>query len=79
MPERIAIIGSGIAGLGCAHFLHRRAELTVFEAGDHIGGHSNTITISDNDQEVVLDTGFMVYNEVTYPLLTRLFAELDVR
>ncbi|MDB4632614.1 FAD-dependent oxidoreductase [Verrucomicrobiales bacterium] len=79
MPERIAIIGSGIAGLGCAHFLHRRAELTVFEAGNHIGGHSNTITISDNDQEVVLDTGFMVYNEVTYPLLTRLFAELDVR
>ena len=76
--DKIAIIGSGIAGLGCAHFLQNRAEITVFEAGDHVGGHSNTISIDEGDREVVLDTGFMVYNEVTYPLLTRLFAELDV-
>lgn len=77
--DKIAIIGSGIAGLGCAHFLHSMADITVFEAGDHIGGHSNTITIEEGDgSEAVLDTGFMVYNEITYPLLTRLFAELDV-
>ena len=76
--ESIAIIGSGIAGLGCAHFLHRRAKLSIFEANEHIGGHSNTISIDEDGREVVLDTGFMVYNEVTYPLLTRLFAELDV-
>jgi predicted NAD/FAD-binding protein len=77
--DKIAVIGSGIAGLGCAHFLQHRAEITVFEAGDYVGGHSNTIAIDEADGgKAVLDTGFMVYNEVTYPLLTRLFAELDV-
>ena len=76
--ERIAIIGTGIAGLGCAHFLHRRYDLTLFEAGDYIGGHTNTIAVQEGNREVTVDTGFMVYNEVTYPLLTRLFAELQV-
>lgn len=76
--DKIAIIGSGIAGLGCAHFLQHRSELSVFEANDHIGGHSNTIAVDEGDGEAVLDTGFMVYNEVTYPLLTRLFADLNV-
>ena len=77
--DNIAIIGSGIAGLGCAHFLQSRANVTVFEASDYVGGHSNTINIDEGGgSEAVLDTGFMVYNEVTYPLLTRLFADLDV-
>ena len=76
--SRVAIIGSGIAGLGCAWFLHRRHEITVFEADDHIGGHSNTVTVDENGREVPIDTGFMVFNEVTYPNLIRLFAELDV-
>lgn len=75
---RIAIIGSGIAGLGCAWFLHRRHEITVYEADDRIGGHSHTVDISEGDRTVSLDTGFMVYNEVTYPHLTRLFAALEV-
>ena len=70
MKEKIAIIGSGIAGLGCAYFLHKNADLTIYEAGSHIGGHSNTISIDEGGREVALDTGFMVYNEVTYPLLT---------
>ncbi len=76
--ERIAIIGTGISGLGCAHFLHRHHDLTLFEAGGHVGGHTNTIAVQEGGREVAMDTGFMVYNEVTYPLLTRLFAELKV-
>lgn len=75
---RIAIIGSGIAGLGCAWFLHRRHEITVYEADAHVGGHSNTVTVTEAGREVPIDTGFMVYNEVTYPHLTRLFAALEV-
>jgi uncharacterized protein len=75
---RIAIIGSGIAGLGCAWFLHRRHGITVYEADEHIGGHSNTIAVQEEEREVAIDTGFMVYNEVTYPNLTRLFSELAV-
>lgn len=78
LMERIAIIGSGISGLGCAHFLHRQHDLTIFEAGAHIGGHTNTVAVQEGDREVCMDTGFMVYNEVTYPHLTRLFRELNV-
>jgi len=72
--EKIAIVGSGISGLACAHFLHSHHEITLFEKENRLGGHSNTVMAGDDP----LDTGFMVYNEVTYPLLTRLFKELDV-
>ena len=77
--QRLAIIGSGIAGLGCAHFLQSRFDLTLFEQADYPGGHTNTIAVPEGSGEVAFDTGFMVYNEVTYPYLTRLFRELDVR
>ena len=76
--ERLAIIGSGIAGLGCAHFLKEHYDLTIFEAGEHVGGHANTVDVDDGGEAKPVDTGFMVYNEVTYPLLTRLFSELAV-
>jgi len=81
---RIAIIGTGIAGLGCAHFLYRRHDLTLFERNRHVGGHTHTVEISEPASALgparirPVDTGFMVYNEVTYPLLTRLFRELAV-
>jgi uncharacterized protein len=87
---RIGIIGTGIAGLGCAHFLHRNHTVTLFEQNSHIGGHSNTVDVREpipvvpgatqvaSSRTLPIDTGFMVYNEVTYPLLTRLFRELDV-
>ncbi len=79
MPRpRLAIIGTGISGLGCAHFLHRRYDLTLFEAANYIGGHTNTVTVTEEGQELPIDTGFMVFNRVTYPLLCRLFAELGV-
>lgn len=73
-----AIIGTGIAGLGCAHFLQRHTNLTLYEKNDYAGGHTNTISVPENGRPVAIDTGFMVFNEVTYPNLTRLFRELSV-
>ncbi len=77
---RLAIIGTGIAGLGCAHFLQRDYDLTLFESADYVGGHTNTVTATEpgTGRPVPIDTGFMVFNHATYPLLTRLFRELNV-
>ncbi|WP_395743070.1 NAD(P)/FAD-dependent oxidoreductase [Prosthecobacter sp.] len=75
---RLAIVGTGVAGLGCAHFLHPHFDLTIFEQNDYAGGHTNTVTVREDGRELPVDTGFMVFNHVTYPLLTRLFKELDV-
>ncbi len=76
----LAIIGTGIAGLGCAHFLHRHFDITLFEQNDHAGGHTHTVTAPEpgTGRLVPIDTGFMVFNQVTYPHLTRLFTQLDV-
>ncbi len=76
--KRVAIIGTGIAGLGCAYFLHRRFDLTLYEKNSHAGGHTNTVSVPEADRTVPIDTGFMVFNRVTYPNLTRLFHELAV-
>lgn len=75
---RLAIIGTGIAGLGCAYFLNSKYDLTLYEKNDYAGGHTNTVTIQEGGAPVSIDTGFMVYNKVTYPNLTRLFEELGV-
>jgi len=75
----VAIIGLGISGLGCAHFLKDEVDLTLYEANDYIGGHTNTVTVKEDSKDVPIDTGFMVYNEDTYPHLTKLFAELGVK
>lgn len=76
----IAIIGTGIAGLGCAHFLHPEHDITVFEKDGHVGGHANTVCVREpeTERELPIDTGFMVFNRVTYPLLCRLFETLRV-
>ena len=76
----LAIIGTGIAGLGSAHFLHRHYALTLFEQNDYTGGHTNTVTVPERGtgRPVPIDTGFMVFNHETYPLLTRLFGTLQV-
>ncbi|MBM3678904.1 MAG: amine oxidase, partial [Actinobacteria bacterium] len=71
---KIAIVGSGIAGLGAAYVLSRGHEVEVFEAAPRIGGHVNTIDVGTHP----VDTGFIVHTPRTYPLLTRLFAELGV-
>lgn len=77
---KTAIIGTGIAGLGCAHYLHSTDDITLFEQNRHVGGHTHTVTATEPDtgRELPIDTGFMVFNKVTYPLLTRLFDELNV-
>ena len=82
--KRIAIVGAGISGLGCAYALrqHPEFEITLYEAGDHIGGHSNTVdfTATIDGKEIThgVDTGFLVFNRKTYPRLVRLFEEIQV-
>lgn len=77
-PPRVAIVGTGIAGLGCAWFLNGRHDLTLFEQADYAGGHSNTVEVTAGGTSVAFDTGFMVFNRVTYPNLCRLFDDLGV-
>ena len=64
---KIAIVGSGIAGNVAAWHLNREHEITVFEAEDYVGGHSNTLEMQSETGPVFLDTGFMVFNDRTYP------------
>lgn len=79
---KIAVIGAGIAGLGCAYTLHRalrgRARVTVYEAAQRLGGHANTVDVALDGATHPVDTGFLVFNERTYPNLVRLFRELRV-
>ncbi|MBL7994905.1 FAD-dependent oxidoreductase [bacterium] len=77
--QSLAIIGTGIAGMGCGYFLHKEFDITVYEQNSYIGGHTNTVAVDENGLSVPIDTGFMVYNDVTYPNLVRLFKELDVK
>lgn len=75
--EKIAIIGTGIAGMGVAHFLQKEFDITVYESLNYVGGHTNTVSVDENGKEIFIDTGFMVFNYETYPNLCRLFKELD--
>ena len=79
---KIAVIGSGISGLAAAHALRGRAEVTLLEAGDYFGGHTHTVDVRlDTPQGPVthgVDTGFLVFNDRTYPQLIALFAELGI-
>ena len=76
---RIAVIGSGIAGLASAWLLSRKHEVVLFEAGNYLGGHTHTHDIELEGRNCRVDTGFIVHNPVNYPLLTRMFDELGVR
>ena len=75
---KIAIIGSGIAGLTSAYLLSRRHDVTVFEAGDRIGGHTHTVNVTVEGQAYAVDTGFIVFNDWTYPNFIRLLGQIGV-
>lgn len=75
---KIAIIGSGISGLTAAHLLHARHDLTVYEAGDYIGGHAHTVDVEFAGERQAIDTGFIVFNDWTYPNFIALLDELEV-
>ena len=76
--KRVAVIGSGISGLSAAYGLRQHAQVTVFEAEARPGGHANTVDMTLGGVTHGVDTGFLVYNERTYPQLIALFAELGV-
>jgi uncharacterized protein len=75
---KIAIIGSGISGLGAAHALRDDARITLYESGPRLGGHTNTVDVTLDGVTAGVDTGFLVFNERTYPNLIRLFDELSI-
>ncbi|HUV12508.1 MAG TPA: FAD-dependent oxidoreductase, partial [Acidobacteriota bacterium] len=75
---RIAIVGTGISGLVAAYLLADEHELTVFESGSYVGGHTNTLDVSIGEQQYSVDTGFIVYNERNYPNFTHLLNNLGV-
>ena len=75
---KIGIIGTGISGMLVAYLLHQEHELTVFEANDYIGGHTHTLPIKINGVTYPVDTGFIVFNDWTYPNFQQLLAHLEV-
>ncbi len=75
---KIAIIGTGISGLGAAFLLHPRHEITVYEKAPRVGGHSRTVSVNYDGRSIPVDTGFIVFNPPNYPNLTGLFRHLGV-
>jgi predicted NAD/FAD-binding protein len=75
---KIAIIGTGIAGMTTAAMLHPKHDITVFEANDYIGGHTRTIDVQLSGKKYAIDTGFIVFNDWTYPNFIRLLNDLGV-
>ena len=75
---RIAIVGTGISGLGAAYLLHKDHDITVYEKAARVGGHSRTVTVDYDGTTIPVDTGFIVFNPKNYPHLTGLFRHLNV-
>ena len=75
---KIAIIGSGISGLTCGYLLHKEHDISVFEASDWVGGHTHTVDVSVKGQRYAIDTGFIVFNDWTYPNFIKLLDQLGV-
>ncbi|MGB6135094.1 MAG: FAD-dependent oxidoreductase [Shewanella sp.] len=77
--KHIAVIGTGISGLTCAHLLSRKHKVTVFEANDYIGGHTATVDVEVAGKSYAIDTGFIVFNDRTYPRFEKLMEQLKVK
>lgn len=75
---KLAIIGSGISGLTAGHLLNRKHDISIFEANDYIGGHTHTHNLKVRNRDYLIDTGFIVYNERTYPSFIKLLDQLGV-
>jgi uncharacterized protein len=75
---KVAVVGGGVSGLVAAHLLHRQHEVTLFEAGPKVGGHTNTIRVDTTYETHYVDTGFMVFNDRNYPNFQRLLDRLGV-
>jgi predicted NAD/FAD-binding protein len=75
---KIAIVGTGVSGLVAAHLLHPEHEITVYEAGARVGGHSHTVEVESGGESHWIDTGFIVFNDRNYPNFERLLEELEV-
>jgi len=75
---RIAVVGSGISGLAAAWLLRDRHEVTLFEKEDWVGGHTHTVDVAHRGDHQAVDTGFIIYNETTYPLFSELLRRLGV-
>lgn len=76
--EKVAIIGTGIAGMAAAWLLNDHCKVTVFEQNNYVGGHTNTFTVPEDGREIPIDTGFIVFNKQNYPNLLKLFQKLEV-
>lgn len=76
---KIAVVGSGISGLVCAYLLSDEHEVTVFEANNYVGGHTHTVPVTQAGKHYAVDTGFIVFNERTYPNFCNLLKKLNVR
>lgn len=75
---KIAIIGTGISGLTCGYYLHKQHDITLYEANDYIGGHTATVDVDIDGKNYAVDTGFIVYNDRTYPNFMALMEEIGV-
>ncbi|CAA6805137.1 MAG: COG2907: Amine oxidase, flavin-containing [uncultured Sulfurovum sp.] len=76
---KIAVLGAGISGLGTAYLLSQKHEVDLYEKESRLGGHARTTIVEENGKKFGVDTGFLVFNHETYPLLTKLFEQLDVK
>jgi len=76
---KVAVLGAGISGLGSAYLLSQKHEVDLYEKEGRLGGHARTTIVEEEGKRFGVDTGFLVFNHETYPLLTKLFSKLDVK